>query len=84
MPEVRGLVLALAVTIDALSVGPDSIRDRVAFFLAVPATILLAISIGPAGTGFSNGIVALLTPLAIFAYWRAGVLMRRRDATATL
>lgn len=33
------------------------------FFLAVPATILLAISIGPAGTGFSNGIVALLTPL---------------------
>ena len=32
-------------------------------FLAVPATILLAISIGPAGTGFSNGIVALLTPL---------------------
>ena len=30
-------VLALAVTIDALSVGPDSIRDRVAFFLAVPA-----------------------------------------------
>ena len=33
------------------------------FFLAVPATILFAISIGPAGTGFSNGIVALLTPL---------------------
>lgn len=33
------------------------------FFLAVPTTILLAISIGPAGTGFSNGIVALLTPL---------------------
>lgn len=33
------------------------------FFLAVPATILLAISIGPAGTGFSNGVVALLTPL---------------------
>ena len=33
------------------------------FFLAVPATILLAISIGHAGTGFSNGIVALLTPL---------------------
>ncbi len=28
--------------------------------------------------------VALLTPLAIFAYWRAGVVMRRRDATATL
>ena len=27
--------------------------------------------------------VALLTPLAIFAYWRAGILMKRRDALAT-
>ncbi|MDO5030828.1 MAG: iron ABC transporter permease [Corynebacterium sp.] len=33
------------------------------FFFAVPATILLAISVGPAGTGLSNGIVALLNPL---------------------
>ncbi|WP_375271764.1 spinster family MFS transporter [Sphingomonas sp.] len=28
--------------------------------------------------------VALLTPVAIWAYWRAGVLMKRRDAAATI
>ncbi len=36
-PTAVAITLLLALVIDYMSVGPDSIRDRVAFFLAVPA-----------------------------------------------
>jgi hypothetical protein len=36
-PTATALVLLLALVIDYMSVGPNSIRDRIAFLLAVPA-----------------------------------------------
>jgi hypothetical protein len=36
-PTATALVLLLALVIDWMSVGPNSIRDRIAFLLAVPA-----------------------------------------------
>lgn len=36
-PTTVAVLLLLALVVDYLSVGPDSIRDRLAFFLALPA-----------------------------------------------
>jgi hypothetical protein len=36
-PTATALVLLLALVVDYMSVGPNSIRDRIAFLLAVPA-----------------------------------------------
>lgn len=36
-PSATAMVLLLALVIDYMSVGPNSIRDRIAFLLAVPA-----------------------------------------------
>lgn len=57
-PTGVAVLLLLALVVDYLSVGPDSIRDRIAFFLALPA-----IYEGFNGSPLDNWTVGQLTKL---------------------